>query len=150
MRRPVTVVGLITIVASSGALDAQILASEKGSVAQTVDGTTITVTYSRPHARGRTGLFGSRVHWGEVWTPGANAATTLNVTQDVVLEGRPVPKGTYSVWIVVTRGPWEMVLDKDTTLFHTQGPKPRPGQIRFAASRQKRPFLEALTWGSPK
>lgn len=149
MVRLVVVVGLLTIATSSVPLDAQ-MASERGSVAQTVDGTTITVTYHRPRARGRTALFGSRVHWGEIWTPGANWATKLNVTQDIVIEGRAVPAGSYSVWIVIARGPWEMVLDRDTTLFHTQGPKERPGQIRFPVSRDKRPFMEVLTWWFPE
>src|SRR5262245_42975996 len=114
---------LLTLATVEARAHAQVLASEKASVSQTVDGTKTTVSYHRPRARGRTNLFGSRVRWGEIWTPGANLATTLNVTKDVVLQGQPVPQGTYSVWIVVERGPWEMVLDKDTMLFHTQGPR---------------------------
>ena len=150
MRR-FAIVGSCLALATTGLkLDAQVLASERSSVSQTVDGTTATLTYYRPRARGRTGLFGSRVRWGEVWTPGANQATTLNVNKDVSIEGQPVAKGTYSIWFVIARGPWEMVLDKDTTLFHTQGPKQRPGQIRFPISREKRPFMETLTWSFPE
>lgn len=139
---------LAIITPSSGS--AQIRASEPASVSQTVDGTTMTVEYSRPRARGRKGLFGSRIHWGEIWTPGANAATTLNVSKDVTIEGVNVPKGKYSVWIVVQRqGPWEMVLDQNASLFHTQGPKKRGGQVRFIVRREKRPFMENLTWWFP-
>lgn len=129
---------------------AQLMASERGSVSQTIDGTTTTVNYSRPMARGRTGLFGSRVRWGEIWTPGANHATKLTVTKDVSIEGQAVPRGSYSVWIVVERGPWVMVLDRDTTLYHDQSPKERPGQIRFAVTRETRPFMEGLTWWFPR
>jgi len=126
------------------------MASEKASVSQTVDGTITTVRYARPRARGRANLFGSRVRWGEIWTPGANRATLLEVSKDVVLEGKAVPKGKYSVWVVVQPGEWEMVLDRDTTLFHTQGPKQRAGQIRFPLKREKRPFMEVLTWWFPE
>ena len=78
-------------------------------------------------------------------------ATLLRVDKDVTLEGKSVPKGLYSVWIVVAKEkPWEMVRDKDTTLFHTRGPKPRAGQIRFTVKREKRPFLEVLTWWFPE
>ena len=129
--------------------DGQLLASEPATVSQTVDGTTITVTYSRPRARGRTGLFGSRIKWGETWTPGANAATKLAVSNNVTIEGQPVTKGAYSVWLVVGRGAWELILDRDTALFHTQAPKHRAGQVRFAVAREKRPFMEALTWWVP-
>jgi hypothetical protein len=130
---------------------AQLLASEQASVSQTVDGTKITVTYHRPKARGRTGVFGTTVHWGEIWTPGANAATTIAMTKDVTIEGQSVPKGKYSVWIVVERGDWEMLLVSDTMLFHTQRPKRgAPGQIRFIVKREKKPFLETLAWSFPE
>src|SRR5687768_315963 len=121
---------LLALVAAAAPADAQLMASEPGSVSQTIDGTKVSLEYSRPRARGRTGLFGTRIHWGEVWTPGANAATTLALSKDATINGAAVPKGKYSVWIVASRGDWEMVLDRDTTLFHTQGPKARAGQDR--------------------
>ena len=65
---------------------AQIRASELQSVAQTVDGTTIRVTYSRPRTRERWPIFGTKiVQWGEVWTPGANWATLLETNKDITL-----------------------------------------------------------------
>jgi hypothetical protein len=80
----------------------QIRASEVGSMSQIIDGTKISMEYSRPRARGRDPLFGGRVvHWNEVWTPGANWATTLEASKDVTLNGQRVPKGKYSVWLVV-------------------------------------------------
>ena len=140
----------LALAATASPASAQLMASEPGSVSQTVDGTKIAVEYSRPRARGRTGLFGSRVHWGEVWTPGANAATTLSLSKDATINGTPVAKGKYSVWMVVSRGDWELVLDRDTALFHTQGPKARSGQVRFPVRRETRPFMEALTWWFPE
>lgn len=150
MRPLTTSVALLVLLAAPLHAGAQLLASENAMVSQTVDGTTARVSYARPRARGRANLFGSRVRWGEVWTPGANRATLLEVNKDVVVEGKPVPKGKYSVWVVVQPGEWEMVLDRDTTLFHTQGPKARAGQIRFPVKREKRPFMEVLTWWFPE
>ena len=49
-----------------------------------VNGTTITLDFSRPVARGRDSLFGGVVHWGELWTPGANWATKLISVQPTV------------------------------------------------------------------
>ncbi|MEP6509570.1 MAG: DUF2911 domain-containing protein, partial [Gemmatimonadales bacterium] len=61
-------------------LVAQVRASEIGVMSQMIDGTKITVEYSRPRSRGRDSLFGTKaVHWDEVWTPGANWATTFDV-----------------------------------------------------------------------
>lgn len=150
MRSLTLSVALFALVGCPWQASAQILASENASVSQTVDGTTATVRYARPRARGRANLFGSRVRWGEIWTPGANRATLLEVSNDLVLEGKKVPKGKYSVWVVIQPGEWEMVLDRDTTLFHTQGPKERAGQVRFPVTRERRPFMEALTWWFPE
>ncbi len=62
--------------------------SEHAVTAQTVAGTTITVEYYRPLARGRDSLFGKVVKWGDHWTPGANWATTIEVDHDVRRSGR--------------------------------------------------------------
>jgi hypothetical protein len=140
----------LALSAVAASADCQLMASEPATVSQTVDGTRVTVTYYRPRARGRTGLFGSTIKWGETWTPGANASTRLEVSKDVTIEGQRVPKGTYSVWIAVARDNWEMLLDRDTALFHTQAPKHRAGQVRFNVSREKKPFMEALTWWIPE
>ena len=148
----VAVVASLAVVplASRGAA-AQLMASERASVSQVVDGTRATVEYSRPRARGRTALFGRQVKWGETWTPGANGATTLAVTKDVTVNGAAVPKGKYSVWFVpAEQGDWEVVLDPDTTRFHTQRPSRRDGQLRFAARPERRPFAEVLTWHFPE
>ena len=98
-----------------------------------IDGTKISMTYSRPRARGRDTLFGNpkAVHWGEVWTPGANYATTFEVNRPVTLDGHAVKAGTYSVWMVVRQsGPWTMVLDPKVR-YHTDPPDSNATQIRF-------------------
>jgi len=88
-------------------LSAQRKASERARTVQRINGTWITVDYSRPSARGRDNLLGGVVHWGEVWTPGANWATTLETDARIPLEGHPVPAGEYSVWLVLERdAPW--------------------------------------------
>jgi hypothetical protein len=103
---------------------AQIRASERGSVSQTVDGTVITVDYGRAQARGRDSLFGKVVRKDEVWTPGANQATTFQVSKDVTVGGKPLAAGKYSVWMVSDPvSPWTLYFHRNAGLFHTQHPK---------------------------
>ncbi len=131
---------------------AQIRASELGSMTQVIDGTKISVTYSRPRARGRTPLFGTRVaHWGEVWTPGANWATVLEVSNDVTLNGQPVPKGKYSVWMVLREtGTWTTVLDPKSRIFHMDPPDSSATQIRISTTVDQAPAVDVLTWSMPE
>ncbi|MBY0490408.1 MAG: DUF2911 domain-containing protein [Gemmatimonadaceae bacterium] len=133
--------------------DAQIRASELQSIAQTVDGTTLRVTYSRPRLRGRTVVFGTKaVQWGEVWTPGANYATVLDVDRDVTMGGVAVPKGKYGIWMIVSRdSTWTMLLDPKWKQFHTEHPKPNDTQLRVPVRANPRAATteEVLTFSFP-
>jgi hypothetical protein len=142
---------LTLILLAAVPLAAQVKASERASVSQTIDGTVITVEYSRPLARGRDSLFGGEVKWNEVWTPGANSATTLEVSKDLSLDGHAVAKGKYSVWLVVRNGqPWTMVLDPRHKLFHTVHPDSTAEQLRYDVTPESGPFTEVLTWSFPE
>jgi hypothetical protein len=104
---------------------AQIRASERGTISQTVDGTVITVSYGRAQARGRDSLFGKVVTRDEIWTPGANASTTFDVSRDITVGGKPLAAGKYSMWMSSDPAKeWTMYFHKNAGLFHTQHPKP--------------------------
>lgn len=128
----------------------QVKASEPASVSQTIDGTVISVEYSRPRARGREALFGGEVKWDEVWTPGANWATTLEVGKDVSVNGHALAKGRYSVWMVVRPETWTVVFDPRARMFHTRHPDSTPEQVRFDVTPETAPFTEVLTFGFPE
>lgn len=138
------------MVSLAGTASAQIRASEHGMAAQTVDGTTITVEYFRPQVRDRDTIFGGQVHWGEVWTPGANWATTLEVDKDIELNGHAVPEGKYSLWTIVQPEKWTVVLEPTSRLFHTNPPDSNDAQIRFEVVPEERPHKEILTFSFPE
>jgi hypothetical protein len=91
------------------------------------------------------------VAWGEVWTPGANWATTLDVSKDVTINGHPVPKGKYSVWMEVEQGDWTVILDPKAKQFHTAHPKPDSTQVRFTVRPDSSVAgPEVLLWSFPE
>lgn len=128
------------------ALSAQIRSSERGGVWQTIDGTVITLEYSRPQVRGRDSVFGKVVQWGDVWTPGANFATTFEVNRPVQLDGHPVKPGKYSMWLVVQPDQWTMVLDPRVHLYHVPFPDSTADQLRYVVHPGTGPFTETLTF----
>lgn len=141
--------GAAVLVLSAAEASAQIRASEIASVSQMVDGTTLTVTYSRPAARGRE-IFGAVVPWDVIWTPGANWSTKLFADKEIRLAGTPVPAGTYSVWMTPRReGPWTLTLDPRAELFHFQKPDSTDAQIHIAVEARKSDHTETLTWAFP-
>lgn len=134
-------------------VEAQIRASELQSISQVVDGTKVTIEYSRPRLRGRDTVFGTRaVRWGEVWTPGANWATTLEVDRPIVLSGVAVPKGKYGLWMIVQQdSSWTMLLDPEWRQFHMAHPKPseRHISVQVTADSTASWSEEALTFSFP-
>ncbi len=145
-------IALLASLVLSVPLAAQIRASEIGLMSQMIDGTKITVEYSRPRARGRDQLFGTKaVRWDEVWTPGANWATTFDVSRNIKLNGKPVAKGKYSVWMVVRKtGDWTVVLEPDARRYHMEPPDSSAKQIRIPARVEAVPFTDVLTWSMPE
>src|SRR6478672_111695 len=93
--------------------------SQHGAVTQEVAGTTFTIEYDRPVARGRD-LFGALVPYDRVWCPGANTCTTLTVSTDVTVEGKKLPAGTYTVWARPGAATWSIIFNTAHPTFHTQ------------------------------
>lgn len=134
-----------------GSLAAQVVASEKSLLRQTIAGTEIEIEYSRPSIRGREMLFGGQIDWDRSWTPGANANTIFRFSQPVTLAGATVEAGSYGVWMEPREeGPWGVALFSDTTLFHTAHPDLEDGDVVFDVQpATTNDFTETLTLHFP-
>jgi len=71
----------------------------------------VSVTYSRPNVKGRE-IFGALVPYGKVWRAGANAATTITLTEDVLFQNQAVPAGQYALFCIPGKDQWTIVLNK--------------------------------------
>src|SRR5580704_13855926 len=69
-------------------------------------GKTITVDYSSPRMNGRK-IYGGLVPWGKVWRAGANEATIFVTDADVMVGGKLVPAGSYTLFTVPNAAAWE-------------------------------------------
>jgi hypothetical protein len=87
--------------------------SPRDSVRAQVGGATIVISYGRPHKRGRE-IFGELVPFDDVWRTGANLATHLRTTRDLVIGDTDVPAGTYSVFTIPGRERWTLILNRQT------------------------------------
>jgi hypothetical protein len=77
------------------------------------DGKTIHVDYSSPRMRGRV-VYGSLVPFGEPWRAGANEATTFATDAALVVGGKDVPAGSYTLFAVPNKDAWTLVISKQT------------------------------------
>lgn len=77
------------------------------------DGKTIAVDYSSPRMKGRK-IFGDLVPYGEVWRTGANEATTFVTNTNLMVGGKAVPAGSYTIFTVPNPDKWSLIINKQT------------------------------------
>ena len=152
MRRPRTAVllGVVMMFAAWEAACAQQPArrSQRGTVTQRVGQTEVAVVYNRPVARGRT-LFGELVPWGEVWMPGADTATSVTFDTDVAVNGRPLARGTYSLWTIPGDKSWTVIFNTRHPVWHRPYPGEASDALRVTATPAAGSHMEVLAFYFP-
>lgn len=86
-------------------------ASPHAVLTQAIGTTDITIDYHRPGVKGRK-VWGGLVPYGQVWRTGANEATMITFSDDVTIEGKPLPKGTYSLHTIPGPSEWTIIFNK--------------------------------------
>ncbi len=76
-------------------------------------GKTIKTDYSSPRLRGRK-MIGEHEPYGQVWRNGANEATTFVSGADLVVGGKSVPAGSYTLFVVPNPDKWTLIINKKT------------------------------------
>ncbi|PKL84348.1 MAG: hypothetical protein CVV24_00630 [Ignavibacteriae bacterium HGW-Ignavibacteriae-3] len=117
--------------------------SPNAAVSQTVGYTNITVTYCRPSVHERT-IWGALVPYGQVWRTGANEATTIQFTTDVVVSGNKVPAGRYSLFTIPTKEEWTIILNKTDKQWGAYNYKQEDDILRFTVKPSEASFNEQL------
>jgi hypothetical protein len=118
--------------------------SQRGSVTQMVAFTRISVVYGRPVARARV-LFGVLVPWDSVWHPGADSATRITFSRDVLIEGRLMHAGEYSLWLIPHEvGPWTVILSRAAHVFHKPYPGARFDVLRVDVTPAQASYMESF------
>lgn len=87
--------------------------SPAGKIEQMVGLTKVTVEYSRPSMKERK-IFGGLVPWEQLWRTGANANTKITFSDDVIINGQTLPKGTYALFSKPDPAFWEFIFYTDT------------------------------------
>ena len=101
----------ISLAPSFGQEDKSKRPSPPAQAKATIGGKTITIDYSKPAVRDRI-VWGEMVPYGKIWRTGANETTTFEVSDTVLIEGQPLPKGRYGLYTVPGEKEWVIVFNK--------------------------------------
>src|SRR5436305_6874148 len=88
--------------------------SQAAEVKQRIALTDITVKYHRPLVNGRK-IWGGLVPYGKVWRAGANENTTIEFSDPVSVEGKPLAKGVYGLHMIPNADSWTVIFSKTNT-----------------------------------
>ncbi len=107
------IIGSVTLV-----LAQQKPLSPPAETSVTIGGKALTIKYSAPSVRGRQ-VFGeggviSKDSTYPVWRAGANSATAFHTDADLTIKGLSVPKGDYTLFVLVNTDPWQLIINKQT------------------------------------
>ncbi len=84
--------------------------SPPAQVSQVVDSVLITIDYSQPSLKGRD--INKLAPVAEVWRTGANEASWISVSEDVLVEEKPLPKGKYGLFTINNKSEWTIIFNK--------------------------------------
>lgn len=98
--------------------------------------TYVKITYGQPHKRGRE-IFGSLVPYGEVWRTGANEATEMTLTGNILINGVLLKAGTYSIFTIPDRIKWTIIINRELDLWGSYNYNSKLDLLRFDAPVQE-------------
>lgn len=119
--------------------------SQRGTVSQRIGLTDITITYHRPEVGARE-IWGKTVPYGKVWRAGANENTTINFSDDVTVEGKPLSAGTYGLHAIPDKDQWTIIFSKNSTSWGSFSYDEKEDALRVTTKPQVADFREALTY----
>lgn len=145
------VVGLVFLsMVTSGSLWSQELkfprVSQGASNSQTIGLTDVTITYHRPGVKGRV-IWGGLVPYDKVWRTGANEATTIEFSHDVMVEGNKLAAGTYGLFTIPGKTEWTFIFSKQSEIWGAGGYKQEEDVLRVKAQPMAAPHCEWMKFG---
>jgi len=151
----------VGLVASSPAFaqEEKVRASLPASVSQTIGvDTEITIDYSRPGVKGRK-IWGELVPYGLApgnkyseekpfpWRAGANEKTTIAISSDVLVEGKPLAAGKYSIHMIPSEKDWIVIFNKVSEGWGSYDYDEAQDALRVTVTPVKAEFEEWMRFG---
>ena len=105
----------------------------------------IQVAYARPSAKGRK-IFGGLVPFDSLWRTGAAECTVLTLKEDVIIGGKKMGAGKYSLFTIPSANEWIVILNSDVSMHGTFGYDAKKDVHRFTVKPLKIDrFYESFT-----
>ena len=120
-------------------------ASQRAEISQRIGLTEITIHYHRPLAKARE-IWNGLVPYGRVWRAGANENTTIAFSDPVLIDGKPLAKGTYGLHMIPNADEWTIIFSKNSTSWGSFTYDQAEDALRVSAKPKAADLHNALTY----
>lgn len=119
--------------------------SPLATLSQKIGLSDVTITYSRPSAKGRK-VMGDLVPYGKMWRTGANESTKIKLSDELTIEGKKLAAGEYALFTQPGQDEWTVIFSKNTQLWGKEGYNEKDDAIRFKVKSINNPLhVETFT-----
>ncbi len=101
---------LVALPVLAGRADDANRKSKNGMTKGEIDGVEIAVEYGRPNVNERR-IWGGLVPHGKVWRTGADEASTISFSADVMVQGEKLAAGTYGLFTIPGEDEWTFIFN---------------------------------------
>jgi hypothetical protein len=123
--------------------------SPKAEVMQVVGFTEVRISYSRPGVKSRQ-IWGGLVPYNKVWRAGANEATKITFSTDIMIEGKKLLAGAYSFFAIPTEKDWTLIFNKVSDQWGAFEYNEAEDALRVAVKPEKNEHEEWLRYSITK
>ncbi len=117
--------------------------SPNAKLQQTVGTTELSVTYSRPGVKGRP-IWGALVPWDKPWRTGANEATQFVCSDEITVEGKKLPAGSYALVTIPTAGSWTVAFSSQKEMWGAFDYDPKNDALRVTVTPAAAEHVERM------
>jgi hypothetical protein len=121
------------------------LQSQRAQISQRIGITDITIKYHRPLVNDRK-VWGGLVPYGQVWRAGANENTTITFSDPVLIEGKPLEKGTYGLHMIPNADEWTIIFSRNSTSWGAFTYDQKEDALRVTVKPKTADMHNALTY----
>jgi len=119
--------------------------SQGAEISQRIGITNVTINYHRPLVKNRK-IWDGLVPYGKVWRAGANINTTITFSDPVMVEGKPLDKGTYGLHMIPTADEWTIIFSKNSTSWGSFTYDQAEDALRVTVKPKAADMHDALTY----
>ncbi|HMK28831.1 MAG TPA: DUF2911 domain-containing protein, partial [Terriglobales bacterium] len=91
-------------------------------------------------------IWGAVVPYGQVWRAGANENTTISFSDAVIIEGKPLDKGTYGLHMIPNEDQWTVIFSRNSTSWGSFTYKEGEDALRVTVKPQAADLHDALEY----